>query len=177
MASYLRYIQHGLNLAADFIKAMEGDQLDKGVVCRGVRGDFKEAWFKKIQWVASPLVVEALAIREGLHFAWGSGYRSIEIESDSKKLINMLRGTIGITMEVEVLVTVITPLASYLEVKFQYVKRSIHNEAHCVTYWDQRGALEGEWVTTPPCWLNTALLHDFYVGFLFYRLCISSCLY
>ncbi|GAA0174291.1 hypothetical protein LIER_27713 [Lithospermum erythrorhizon] len=40
-----------------------------GVVIRDDRGLFNGAFFKQIQHVDSPLVAEALAIREGLHFA------------------------------------------------------------------------------------------------------------
>ncbi|GAA0173763.1 hypothetical protein LIER_27311 [Lithospermum erythrorhizon] len=89
-----------------------------GVVIRDDRGLFNGAFFKQIPRVDSPLVVEALAIREGLHFAWGQQYRKLEVESDSRQLINAIRGEWSFPAEIEVLVVDIHHLMRYMKVKF-----------------------------------------------------------
>ncbi|GAA0172462.1 hypothetical protein LIER_26285 [Lithospermum erythrorhizon] len=62
-----------------------------------------------------------------------------------------------ISCDVEVIIGDIIHLTNYMEVKFQYVKRLINNAAHVVADWDHRGALEEEWLSTPPVWLSPAL--------------------
>ncbi|GAA0151723.1 hypothetical protein LIER_10378 [Lithospermum erythrorhizon] len=92
-------INNGASLAVDFTRTMgNGAELaflgslrkplsidgSLGIVCRDALGVFRGACFMQQLWVTSPLVAEAHAIREGLHFAWKCNYRRIEIESDSK---------------------------------------------------------------------------------------------
>ncbi|GAA0141582.1 hypothetical protein LIER_02699 [Lithospermum erythrorhizon] len=120
-------------------------------------GEFRGAAFKQIQHVGSALVAEALAIREGLHFAWGRGFRCLEMESDSKQLVSSLRGEWSCPAEVEVVVADIMHLTRYMKVKFQYVKRGINNATHCVAHWDHRGVMEAHWLVSPPDWLRLAL--------------------
>ncbi|GAA0167636.1 hypothetical protein LIER_22521 [Lithospermum erythrorhizon] len=93
-----------------------------GVVCRDNTGTYRGAYFNILERVMSPLVAEVCALREGLHFAWRMNYNSIELETDSKQLIEMLQGKMGIQVEVEVLVVDICHLAFHMEVKFQHVK-------------------------------------------------------
>ncbi|GAA0147477.1 hypothetical protein LIER_07165 [Lithospermum erythrorhizon] len=63
-----------------------------GCVCRSDCGEFVGAYFAQISWVTSPLVAEAIALRYGMEFAYLNNWRRIEVESDSKVLIQMLTG-------------------------------------------------------------------------------------
>ncbi|GAA0150348.1 hypothetical protein LIER_37103 [Lithospermum erythrorhizon] len=127
------------------------------VIIRDSRGSFMGARFKRLQWVSSSLIAEAQTLRDGLHFAWHLRVRNVELESDSKQLIHILRREQHIPSEVEVIIGDILHLTKYMEVKFQYVKRSINNAAHVVAHWDHRGVLEAEWLSTPPVWPLPAL--------------------
>ncbi|GAA0159369.1 hypothetical protein LIER_16160 [Lithospermum erythrorhizon] len=66
-----------------------------GVVCRASNGDFRGASFRRMEWVASSLVAEAYAVRDRLHFSC-----KVELESDSKTLIESLMESIGERKEV-----------------------------------------------------------------------------
>ncbi|KAG9136358.1 hypothetical protein Leryth_026598 [Lithospermum erythrorhizon] len=70
------------------------------------------ACFKLMQWVDSPLIAEAFALREGLQFAWRLNYRHVEIENDYSQLIQMLRGKYRIPADVEAIVADIIHLTN-----------------------------------------------------------------
>ncbi|GAA0184346.1 hypothetical protein LIER_31634 [Lithospermum erythrorhizon] len=61
----------------------------------------------------------------------------IEIESDSKQVVNAIRGGSGVPMDIEVVVADIIHLT-------KYVKHSINNVAHCLAHWDHKGVPEEE---------------------------------
>ncbi|GAA0152404.1 hypothetical protein LIER_37485 [Lithospermum erythrorhizon] len=75
-------------------------------------------------------------MRLGLEIAYEKGWKELEMESDSKQLIQMLTGRQQITLELEVLVGDILHLAKLLEVKFQFACRSYNNVAHIIVHWD-----------------------------------------
>ncbi|GAA0138576.1 hypothetical protein LIER_42541 [Lithospermum erythrorhizon] len=127
-------------------KAFRHDEGATCVIGRDLTGSFVGTRYKLLQWVTSPLVAEAHALREGLHLAWELNCRRVELESDSKQLINMLNGEQRTSMEVETLVGDILFLAIHMNVKFQYVKRSINNPAYEVAYWDHGRTIEAEWL-------------------------------
>ncbi|GAA0174449.1 hypothetical protein LIER_27838 [Lithospermum erythrorhizon] len=60
--------------------------------------------------------------------------RATKVESDSKQLVNVVKGGSGVPINIEVVVVDIIHLTKYMEVKFRYVKRSINNVAHCVAH-------------------------------------------
>ncbi|GAA0160329.1 hypothetical protein LIER_16910 [Lithospermum erythrorhizon] len=69
---------------------------------------------------------------------YGMGSK-VELEADLQSLISMLKGEKRIPIEVEVILEDIIDLTKYMEVKFQYVKRSINNAVHPVAHWNHRG--------------------------------------
>ncbi|KAG9142755.1 hypothetical protein Leryth_005515, partial [Lithospermum erythrorhizon] len=75
-----------------------------GVVGRDAGGEFIGASFKRLQWVSSPLTAEAQALREGLHFAWRHNCKQVELESDSRQMIQILKGKVKTPFEVEMIV-------------------------------------------------------------------------
>ncbi|GAA0156000.1 hypothetical protein LIER_13598 [Lithospermum erythrorhizon] len=84
--------------------------------------------------VSGSFIAEAQALQDGLQFAWHLRVRNVELESDSEKLIHILRREQQVPSEVEVIIGDILHLTNYMEVKFQYVKRSINNAAHVVAH-------------------------------------------
>ncbi|GAA0173436.1 hypothetical protein LIER_41521 [Lithospermum erythrorhizon] len=72
-----------------------------GAIARDSKGRFIGASFRPFQWVSSPLVAEAQALRDGLHLAWRLNSCQVELESDSKQLIQMLNGRQRVPFEVD----------------------------------------------------------------------------
>ncbi|GAA0186349.1 hypothetical protein LIER_33637 [Lithospermum erythrorhizon] len=87
-------IKYGLQLILDFERATNKASSDGAirVIGRDSVGNFVGASYKRLQWVSSPLVAEAHALREGLQFAWRLNWHSVELESDSKQLVQILKG-------------------------------------------------------------------------------------
>ncbi|GAA0141177.1 hypothetical protein LIER_02381 [Lithospermum erythrorhizon] len=119
-----------------------------GIVARGDQGEFRGVFFKQLKAVPNAFVVEVVAIREGLQFAWMHNILVVEVETDCKQIVSVINGEIQTPMEVEVVVEDILYLTRYLEVKVHYVKRAINNTAHCMAHWDHRGR-----------WKRNGLLH------------------
>ncbi|GAA0166376.1 hypothetical protein LIER_21540 [Lithospermum erythrorhizon] len=63
-----------------------------GVVARDDAGEFKGARCKQVDFVPSALVAEALAIREGMQFAWEKSCHQVEVESDAKVSVEIING-------------------------------------------------------------------------------------
>ncbi|GAA0165292.1 hypothetical protein LIER_20735 [Lithospermum erythrorhizon] len=145
-------VQRGMDLANDFTKAW---RRRANLVLTGVANG---AGCKQVEFVSSALVTEALARREGMHFAWEKSYARVELETDSKVLVDIINGARRCPTEVEVVIADILHLAGFLEVKFQYVKRTSNIVSHTVAHWNYQGVLEAEWLTTFPSWLYQALL-------------------
>ncbi|ONH95551.1 hypothetical protein PRUPE_7G076800 [Prunus persica] len=59
-----------------------------GAVVRNVHGDLMGAISVPITRCFSAKIIELLAIREGLQFAWEDGYNSLVVELDAKNAIN-----------------------------------------------------------------------------------------
>ncbi|GAA0171718.1 hypothetical protein LIER_25688 [Lithospermum erythrorhizon] len=83
-----------------------------GAVCRDANGDYLGATCWKLVGADSPFMVETSELRGGLEFAYYNQWRNIDIESDSKELINILTRKQYVTTEVEVLMGDIQYLAS-----------------------------------------------------------------
>ncbi|GAA0146600.1 hypothetical protein LIER_42914 [Lithospermum erythrorhizon] len=54
-----------------------------GLVGRDHQGEFQGAKFRVVGSASSTLVVEAIAVREGMLFAMANNWNSVEVESDS----------------------------------------------------------------------------------------------
>ncbi|GAA0147221.1 hypothetical protein LIER_06974 [Lithospermum erythrorhizon] len=70
--------------------------------CRNTTGTFLGANFIHLPNVTSSLMVEALAIRGAMEFACLNQWRKVEIESNSKYLIQVINGRQHTPMEVEI---------------------------------------------------------------------------
>ncbi|GAA0141495.1 hypothetical protein LIER_02627 [Lithospermum erythrorhizon] len=131
-----------------------------GCVCRDENGDFKGACYTRLSYTTTVVVAEAMVIRDGLEFAVNNHWQKVEIESDSKQVIQVLNGQQQALADVEVVMNDILYLGNIMEANFHFVKRTLNNVAHSIAHWgngDSRGAT---WLHNPPHWLYMALLHD-----------------
>ncbi|GAA0162097.1 hypothetical protein LIER_18269 [Lithospermum erythrorhizon] len=118
-------------------------------------GAFLGAKFIHFPNVSSSLMAEALAIRSALEYACLSQWRKVEIESDSKQLIQLLNGRQNIPTEVEIVIGDIFYLVDFLKVKFQFTSRVFNNVAHSIAHWDNGELKEAIWSFNPQSWLFT----------------------
>ncbi|GAA0163218.1 hypothetical protein LIER_19135 [Lithospermum erythrorhizon] len=79
---------------------------------------------------SNALVAEGLAVREGIQFALERGCRKVEMESDSKYLIQILRGEVNLPMEIDVVITDVLHWSVGMDVKFMFTRRDNNNAAH-----------------------------------------------
>ncbi|GAA0162170.1 hypothetical protein LIER_39361 [Lithospermum erythrorhizon] len=89
--------------------------------------------------------------------AWRLNHRHVELESDSKQLVHILRGEQKTPIEVEVIVGDILYLTSHIKVNIKFVRRAINKAAHVIAHWEHMGSIEAKWLFTPPFWLIPAL--------------------
>ncbi|GAA0187200.1 hypothetical protein LIER_34488 [Lithospermum erythrorhizon] len=95
--------------------------------------------------VDSPLVAEALDLREALNFAIRYGYGKVEGESDSMQIVRSVNGQQKVPLEIDIIEYDIHHFAKYLEVIFQ--TRQSNNVTHCIAHWNHRGSmLPGFWI-------------------------------
>ncbi|GAA0158173.1 hypothetical protein LIER_15268 [Lithospermum erythrorhizon] len=127
-----------------------------GAVCRDSNGNFLGASCWKLEGAGSPLMAETLALRGGVEFAYYNQWRNIEIESDSKQLINMLTGR----QRVEVIMGDIQYLTVFMEVKFHHITRTSNNVAHTLAHWVHSGTRDSTWISYPPYLFLMPLSHD-----------------
>ncbi|GAA0165590.1 hypothetical protein LIER_43720 [Lithospermum erythrorhizon] len=105
-----------------------------GMVGRGAQGRFEGARYQLMQQVASSLVAEAMAFREGMSFAKENKWNRVVIESNSKVLVQALRGEVPIPVEIDVLVWDVLQWRKNMDAKFQFIRRSGNNAAHLVVH-------------------------------------------
>ncbi|GAA0140795.1 hypothetical protein LIER_35286 [Lithospermum erythrorhizon] len=105
-----------------------------GCIYRSDRREFVGALFAQLQFTTSALVAEAMAIHEGLKLAIEDHWLRLEVESDTKQLIQVLNRHQQTPVEIEVVAGDILHLANSLEAKFQYTSRASNNLAHKIAH-------------------------------------------
>ncbi|GAA0148596.1 hypothetical protein LIER_07991 [Lithospermum erythrorhizon] len=131
-----------------------------GVACRYSGGSFLGAMFRSTGDLGSALLTEAMAIRDWMMFAKQQGWRTIEVENDSKKLIQILRGKIGIPLEVNIVITDILRWFISMEITFRFTQRENNDVARLVAHWNCVLEQEVSWLNVPPHWPHATLSKD-----------------
>ncbi|GAA0155487.1 hypothetical protein LIER_13203 [Lithospermum erythrorhizon] len=107
-----------------------------GAVIRDRQGKFLGAQFNDIGIALSALMAEALALPEGVMLARELNWNCVEFESDSKVLIQALRGEIGTPVEIDVIIWDVLQWSKNMNSKLQFIKSTVNNAAHLVAHWD-----------------------------------------
>ncbi|GAA0185285.1 hypothetical protein LIER_32573 [Lithospermum erythrorhizon] len=79
-----------INVDAGWRKESKSGAL--GIVARDETGVANGARCKQVEFVSIVLVAEALAIREGQHFAWEKSCTRVELETASNVLVDIING-------------------------------------------------------------------------------------
>jgi hypothetical protein len=61
-----------------------------GLIVRDCEGALLQAQARWTEHAASPLIIEALAILDGVRLAIDRGYRNVEVESDAQEVIKLI---------------------------------------------------------------------------------------
>ncbi|GAA0157463.1 hypothetical protein LIER_14723 [Lithospermum erythrorhizon] len=116
--------------------------------------------YKDMGKATSSLLVEALAVKDGLKFAIELGYRKLEIESDSKYLVQILNVKGNIPMKIDVVITDVHHWSANMSVKFMFTRRNNNNAAHKLVHCNSRLEQEASRLIVPPHWLVSILIED-----------------
>ncbi|KAJ1425214.1 Ribonuclease H-like superfamily [Sesbania bispinosa] len=130
-----------------------------GVVVRDSGGLLVSGLAKKIA-APSPLIAEALALREAIHLAHNLQWSKCLFESDNIQVIDACRGESKVG-EIEAIVTDMAYLQpSFARCGFTWVKREGNECANFVARSCLRGSLPPDWVIRPPPQLRALLSKD-----------------
>lgn len=146
-----------------------GGRCGMGAVIRDWNGKFIAARAVGRLYVTDPLVVEAMAAREGLQFARELGLESIIVEGDSQQLVGLIwfrgeRKTMvrwGCSCKADI----VHLLAGFSCAEVCFVRRSGNEVAHSVAQRAVRSLFFSTWEFRSPVWLLFSLQGDAYAQF------------
>ncbi|GAA0165709.1 hypothetical protein LIER_21036 [Lithospermum erythrorhizon] len=72
----------------------------------------------------------------------------------------MLKGEIGVPLEVDVIIWDVLEWSRNMDAKFQFTRRNGNNTAHLVAHWNYELERKVVWLDTSPHWLYATLLAD-----------------
>ncbi|KAJ1416724.1 Ribonuclease H-like superfamily [Sesbania bispinosa] len=144
-----------INFDAAWSEANRGGAIS--VIVRDHKGALLGGHAKRVL-TYSPLVAEALAIREGAMLAYNFNFHKVIFESDNLPLIEACRGERRL-VEVDFIVQDIqTLVAGLLSSGFTWVRREGNKVAHHVATECARFELPLNWTMHRPAWLTDLLL-------------------
>ncbi|KAJ1399450.1 Ribonuclease H-like superfamily [Sesbania bispinosa] len=126
-------------------------------VVRDCRGTLITGHAKKAP-AFSPLVAEALALRESVVVAYNLDWKRVIFESDNLNLIRACRKEKPIA-EIQMIVQdILTVAEGFIHCGFTWVQRKGNEVAHHVSQAMIRETLPLSWVSQPPLWLRNLLI-------------------
>ncbi|XP_058213473.1 uncharacterized protein LOC131325298 [Rhododendron vialii] len=121
-----------------------------GIIIRDEFGIFRAARAIYYGNLMSPVVIEALAARDGLLFAREMGLRYIQLEGDSQQIINLIQKKEDSNIEVGVIIADVNKLRDSFEgSKVSFVRRVGNSVAHLVAKNAARGSGIRTWEYYP----------------------------
>jgi ribonuclease HI len=132
-----------------------------GAVLRDFHGDFIAASTTYLRHVASPMMAEAIAMREGLSLANRIGCSNVIAESDSTEVIQACTGEQSWWNESAAIFADCVDLASNLEtISFKYCRREANEVAHELARFCFINTSSYIWDGDPPSFLLDKLVND-----------------
>lgn len=111
-------------------------------------------------YACSPLVAEALAMRDAISLAINLSLSNVIFESDNQTLVEACRKNI-VRGEIRIIIDDILKLKSQIQVSgFTWVKRGGNRTAHAIANLAKNNRLSGSWISCPPDLLRSALVND-----------------
>lgn len=130
-----------------------------GIICRDNQGKLLTASSNRF-YAFSPLVAEALSLREAASLADNFNLERVIFESDNKILIEVCKGR-SIRKEIQGVVDDIISLSSNLQSSdFTWIKREANHCAHTIAALARDNLLQGSWCLRPPALLRRAIVRD-----------------
>lgn len=147
-----------INCDASFNKVQKKGHA--GIIIRGDSGEFISGLTKQI-WANSPLVAEALALREALFLAANLGLQEVTFEGDSLDLIKACRREVSRREIHNILQDIWDMKRRFRKCGFTWVSRQGNKAAHLAASLADRGVLPVNWCLCLPFALKEVILEDF----------------
>lgn len=147
-----------INCDASFNKELKRGYAD--IIIKGDSGEFISGLTKQI-WASSPLVAEALALREALFLAVNLGLQVVTFEGDNLDLIKACRKEVSRRDIINILQDIWDMKGNFTRCGFTWVSRQGNMAAHLVATLADRGVLPGNWCLSLPLVLKEELQVDF----------------
>lgn len=146
-----------INCNASFGKASGKGNV--GIVFRDDKGIVLTAMSKPI-FASSPLIAEALSLREAVSLACNLNLQSVILESDNQQLIEACRGNLH-KAEIRGIVEDIKNLRARLRVSvLTWVNREDNEVAHTIATMARDNLFHGSWIRDPPDKLRRVIVRD-----------------
>lgn len=146
-----------INCDASFDKASGKGFM--GIVCRNDKGSVLTATSKPV-FASSPLIVEALSLREAASLAYNLDLQSVISESDNQRSIDVCKGKLK-KGEIRGIVEDIKRLTEGLTFKdLSWVSREGNQVAHTIAMMARDNQLHGSWNRLPPDKLRRVIVLD-----------------
>lgn len=114
----------------------------------------------KSLYATTPLMVEALGLRDALAFAGNLGIRLLEVDNDCLELVQACKNEIN-RMEIFSILTDINFLKrNFHDLTFRWTPREGNRVAHQLAQLASRNALPLSWVWNPPPCLQALIVDD-----------------
>ncbi|KAK3229592.1 hypothetical protein Dsin_001473 [Dipteronia sinensis] len=101
-----------------------------GIIVRNSDGHVMRSSIQKIAICSSPLIVEAIAILKGLHFAVDSSLLSAVLESDAKWVVDLINNEGKSDADIGVIVSDIVAVSNSSGISISFVPRTANMAAH-----------------------------------------------
>jgi ribonuclease HI len=132
-----------------------------GAIIRDQQGGFVAASSSFLQYVASPLMAEAIAMREGLALAIKMGCSNVVAESDSLEVIQACTGEESWWNEAPAVFADCTDMRSHIgSVYFQYCPREANQVAHEIARDSFTSNSSSSWEAEAPRFIVNTLIND-----------------
>jgi ribonuclease HI len=148
-----------INVDAGFIEMDR--QGTTGLVVRDHRGQLllgQALWYEH---AANSLIMEALAVRDGVQLAIDRNLSSVEIETDARVVLNQLEDPGGSRSEITSICQEIKELSGFISsINFKFIGRLANEAAHLCAKSASSNRRRCLWINYKPLFLENVLLKD-----------------
>jgi ribonuclease HI len=132
-----------------------------GLIVRNSKGAMIQAQVTWTEYAASPLIMEARAILEGIRLSIDRGYQSIEVESDAQEVIKLLNDQGDRRSCIASIQQEIVELIGYFsKLKLSFVGRNANKAAHLCANRASSSTRRCLWINYNPRFLSDVLAKD-----------------